>query len=105
MNSQKVGNDSDPSQDAFNRAGEPSVTFCGKEEQRREHAQIFEKIGASDTKLLRRGSFELNGTNKMCLKTKISYFFLNIVLILLTKLNLSNLCENAIGKALVSSSM
>ena len=27
----------------YNRAGEPSVTFCGKEEQRRERALIFVK--------------------------------------------------------------
>ena len=27
----------------YNRAGEPSVTFCGKEEQRRERALIFIK--------------------------------------------------------------
>ena len=27
----------------YNRAGEPSVTFCGKKEQRRECALIFEK--------------------------------------------------------------
>ena len=27
----------------YNRAGEPSVTFCEKEEQRRERALTFEK--------------------------------------------------------------
>ena len=27
----------------YNRAGKPSVTFCGKEEQRRERALIFVK--------------------------------------------------------------
>ena len=27
----------------YNRAGEPSVTFCGKEEQRHERALTFEK--------------------------------------------------------------
>ena len=33
-----------------------SVTFCGKEERRRERSLIFVKIGASDTKrLLRSG--------------------------------------------------
>ena len=37
-------------EDVYNRAGKPSVTFCGKEEQRRECALIFQrKIGASDT--------------------------------------------------------
>ena len=41
----------------YNRAGEPSVTFCGKEEKRRERALIFvKKSEQAIQSLLRRGS-------------------------------------------------
>ena len=45
----------------YNRAGEPSVTFCVKEEQRRECALIFAKKSEQAIQsLLRRGAGVLN---------------------------------------------
>ena len=58
---------------ACKRAGEPSGTFCGKEEQRRERAPTFgnemKKAGASDTELAptrRRGWDSPHGRRPAC---------------------------------------
>ena len=58
---------------ACKRAGEPSGTFCGKEEQRRERAPAFgnemKKAGASDTELAptrRRGWDSPHGRRPAC---------------------------------------